>query len=229
VWGWILNLLIPISAVYAVFLGLSVRKRVFLVGTVLVAIVILNLFVKDRFGLISFYGSPSSLEFLFGLAIGALYLELGHMRPLYASALLVLGLAILVAGIKSHVSEDSERVWYWGTSSACLLASLISIEKHFGWIDFGILNNMGDASYSTILSHFFSLGFVNYIINAAQLYGVFGEVGLQSLLVASALAVGSLTYIYVERPWVNFIRRLEKANRGGTGNTRSSVTSQLVK
>lgn len=226
VWGWILNLLIPISAVYAVFLSSPVRKRVFFVGTTLVAVVALNLFVKDRFGLISFYGSPISLEFLFGLAIGAFYLELGHMRPLYASALFVLGLAILVAGIKSHVSEDSERVWYWGTSSACLLASLISIEKGLGWIDFGILNNMGDASYSTILTHFFSLGFVDYIINATRLSGVIGEAGAQILFFASAFAVGGLTYVYVERPWVNFIRRLEKAHRHEAGNIWRSMTGQ---
>ena len=226
VWGWILNLLIPISVVYALFLGLSVRKRVFYVGATLAAVVVLNLFVKDRFGLISFYGSPISLEFLFGLTIGAFYLELGHMRPLYASALLVLGLAILAAGIRSHVSEDSERVWYWGISSACLLASFISIEKGLGWIDFGILNNMGDASYSTILTHFFSLGFIGYIINATRLFGVFGEAGSQILFLVSALAIGSLTYVYVERPWVNFIRRLEKARRHETGNIWRSMPGQ---
>ncbi|HVX37325.1 MAG TPA: acyltransferase [Hyphomicrobium sp.] len=229
VWGWILNLLIPISVVYAAFLGLSVRKRVFLVGTTLGAIIVLNLFVKDRFGLVSFYGSPISLEFLFGLTIGALYLELGHMRPLYASAILVLGLAILAAGLKSHVSEDPARVWYWGTSSACLLAGLISIEKGFGWIDFGILNNIGDASYSTILSHFFSLGFVNCIINATHLFGVVGEAGSQIFFVVSALAIGSLTYIYVERPWVNFVRRLEKARRDSARNISNSVARQLVR
>jgi peptidoglycan/LPS O-acetylase OafA/YrhL len=229
VWGWILNLLIPISAIYALFLGFSVRKRVFFVGVALASVVVLNQFVRDRFGLINFYGSPITLEFLFGMTIGVFYLEFGHMRPLYASILLVLGLAIIAFGINEHVSEDSDRVWYWGISSVCLLAGLISIEKGLGWINFGILNNIGDASYSTILTQFFSLGLVNYIIISTHLSDVFGETGSQIFFLASALAVGSLTYVYIERPWVKLIRRLEKANGDGTGNIWSSVTGQLIR
>jgi peptidoglycan/LPS O-acetylase OafA/YrhL len=228
VWGWILNLLIPISAIYALFLGFPVRTRVFFVGAALLSVVVLNQFVRDRFGLINFYGSPITLEFVFGMTIGVFYLEFGHIRPLYASILVIVGLAIVASGIKLHISEASDRVWYWGISSVCLLMGLISIEKGLGWINFGILNNIGDASYSTILTQFFSLGLVNYIIVASHLSGVFGETGSQILFLVSALGVGSLTYVYIERPWVKFIRRLEKANRDG-GNIWSSVTSQLVK
>lgn len=215
VWGWILNLLIPISAVYALFLGFSVRNRVLFVGATIVSVVVLNQFGRDRFGLINFYGSPITLEFLFGMTIGIFYLEFGCIKPIYAAALLATGLAILAVGIKLHVSEDSDRVWYWGISSVCLLAGVISIEKGVGWINFGILNNMGDASYSTILTQFFSLGLVNYIINATRLSGILGEVGSQILFFVSALAVGSLAYIYIERPWVKFLRRMEDARRHG--------------
>lgn len=223
VWGWILNLLIPISAVYALFLRFSVRTRVFFVGVVLVSVVVLNQFGRDRFGLINFYGSAITLEFLFGMAVGVFYLEFGPIKPLYASALLVMGLAILAVGIKLHVSEGSDRVWYWGISSVCLLAGSISIEKGLGWINFRILNHMGDASYSTILTQFFSLGLANYIINATYLSAILGEAGSQILFFVSVLTVGSLTYIYIERPWVKFIRRIEDARRHGAGNIRRSI------
>ena len=151
IWGWILNLLIPISALYAATLSLPVRKRVYLLSAIILTFVVFNQVTHDRSGLINFYGAPVSLEFLFGLALGAIYLELGNLSPLHASLALVLGFAIFAAGIALHVSDGSNRVWYWGTSSACLLVGIVSIETEFGWFDLGILNGLADASYSTIL------------------------------------------------------------------------------
>jgi exopolysaccharide production protein ExoZ len=210
VFGWVLNYFIPLYAVYGVFLFLPMAKRVSAVCIVVILLVASHSYFPNAGRLLDFYGSPMMLEFLYGLVAGLIYVEWGGLVLLHACILLGVGLAIFAAGIFRSVSEESDRVVYWGLSGVAILMSLISIEKSAGWPGLGVLNDLGDASYSTYLTHVFTLAAVGDALGGTSLFRLIGETSSQVLLVASALAVGRLTYVYLEKPWLNVLNRVER-------------------
>ena len=97
-----------------------------------------------------------------------------------------------------------------GFPEVAILMSLISIENSAGWPRLGVLNDFGDASYSTYLTHVFTLAAVGDVLGGTSLFRLLGETSSQVLLVASALAVGRLTYVYLEKPWLNLLKHGER-------------------
>jgi len=210
VFGWVLNYFIPLYAVYGVFLFLPMAKRVAAVCIVVISLMALHAYFPNAGRFLDFYGSPMALEFLYGLVAGLIYVEWGGLVFLPACCLLGVGLAIFAAGMFESVSEESDRVVFWGLSGVAILMSLISIEKSAGWPKLGVLNDLGDASYSTYLTHVFTLAAVGDVLGGTSLFRLLGETSSQVLLVASALAVGRLTYVYLEKPWLNLLKHKQR-------------------
>jgi peptidoglycan/LPS O-acetylase OafA/YrhL len=102
-------------------------------------------------------------------------------------------------------SGGFERVFYWAVSGTGLLLVVLFIEQQWGWWNWGPFRELGDASFSIYLSNLFTLAVVTKGIQKAGLFAVLGVVGTQVLLVLSALAVGWLTSILVERPLHTYV------------------------
>lgn len=150
------------------------------------------------------YTSPLLLEFLAGAGIGVAYLRGNMITRKGAWLCITIGLGLFVLAIWRPGWAEGRAI-VWGLPSVFLVVGALGLETGRG--SFRTLNLLGDASYSTYLSHTFTLGVIGV------LWGRFGNGsalfdGLMFLfaLVASA-AIGILSYQLIEQPMDQWLRR----------------------
>lgn len=139
---------------------------------------------------------------------------LGQWLPLgLCVALLLVGILFAESGLLSQ--EQPVRVLAFGGAYSLLLLGLLNREKtqrEAGrqWTSRDLMVRMGDASYSTYLSHPFVFGLFGKLYLHLQPTGITAWVlVLVSLLVT--LAIGSVTHVLLEKPIIEIGKRLSKA------------------
>jgi exopolysaccharide production protein ExoZ len=178
------------------------------VGGVLGALVALRLLVGDASRLIDFYGFPIVLEFVAGMAIAWVYFVRESLPRGVIGAVALLSLLIFATGIWLGVSEQPSRVIFWGLGAAGLVLACLFVEKAYGWPNVPLLRHLGDASYSTYLSHLFTLSIVATVISKLSIFPWLGATGARVVMVGAALLAGSAIYVCIERPIHDALQRL---------------------
>ena len=204
--GWTLNYEMLFYAVFAPFLTLSRR-----VGTIGVALAVGALIAAGRTTQPSspqliFWTDPIMLEFIFGVALGALRTE-GVRLPRWTRLVLVAaGLALLVA---TGPDATAYRAVGYGSAASCLVASVVLTQAGPARAWFGVFwMLLGDASYALYLLHPFPMRGLREVW-ARLHFG--GEVGIASYIFASmvlAALLGILAHLAVERPLLRAARRV---------------------
>lgn len=204
--GWVLNHFAFFYLLFGSLLFMSTARRVLTVAVVLCVLLGLRAWWGDTNHLLNFYGSTVSLDFVFGMIVAWLFLARNE-SPWIIAAVLIAGVSIFAMGVLKHVSDGSDRAFYWGVADAAFLFVCVSIEKRWGWPKWRLLSRLGDASYSVFVSHLFTLALVTSILRALRIFPMLGVSGARVVFLAAAWVAGMAVYAAIERPLMRYLER----------------------
>ena len=164
---------------------------------------------------LDFLGNPIIIEFLFGIGISMLMRVTGPNRRLAVgvSTLVVLAVACqLILGF-GDISEAQliqngdlslQRAIIWGLPAAGIVyATLLFGNPSSQGPLRRFLAFLGDASYSIYLVHLLVMA----IFKVLQAKGLVSGDALIVLTILCSLAAGSLSYLFIEKPTIDFLKR----------------------
>jgi peptidoglycan/LPS O-acetylase OafA/YrhL len=217
--GWTLSYEFIFYFIFAASLFFDRVNRLLFIAASIVLVVGAGALTSPSNPTIRFVTDPLLLEFLMG--VGAyLYVLRAGSHTVASGALLLVGSAMLAC--VAYVNYSHYRVIVYGIPYMIFFAGLVSFERlmrsaacHAIGRAIGLL---GDASYSTYLSHPFALAAVGIILKRLHIHNL----GLAStfILVIASLGAGLACYFALERPltrWVGMV----------FGRSPAAVTSPL--
>jgi exopolysaccharide production protein ExoZ len=195
-----------------VALGLLVasnRLLVFIAGWAVLQIAMISIAVTSGCEFesgSSIFAHPAILEFLFGCTV-AVAIQRGVSH--FAVPALMLGILMLFIGASLDWQRGEllrwERVVAFGGGGALLVYGLITNELHNRFVLRG-LGWAGDASYSIYLWHLPVYWTANWTGMKWGIYAFMPRVMTPFVWMAFGLAIGVLSYCFVERPMLAAVR-----------------------
>jgi exopolysaccharide production protein ExoZ len=167
---------------------------------------------------LNFLGNPIILEFLFGIGISMMLQLTGSNRRLAVgiSVLVVLALAYQLIFGFGEISEAQriqsgelslQRAIIWGLPAAGIVyATLLFGSPSSEGPLRRFLAFLGDASYSIYLVHLL----VMVVFKVLQAKGLISSDPLIILSILCSLFAGSLSYLLIEKPTIDFLKRLRR-------------------
>jgi exopolysaccharide production protein ExoZ len=152
---------------------------------------------------------PATLEFIAGAAVG-LIVSGGAVR--FGKRCIVAGLILLVCGglfygpVVAFFDERWARVICLGLPFIPLVYGFAAIERNGMWPDFRWASKLGDASYSTYLSHVMTIHVLGRLFMMQPLHNLAIECLFVVACIVAANAVGMLSFRYLELPTLRFLR-----------------------
>ena len=160
--------------------------------------------------LVSLMSSPLTVEFIGGVLIG---LFVSNNRSSYGRFVLGVGVISLVAAFIRYVMyappNDTSliTVLTLGISFSLILYAGLSLENVRQWPKLRLLVMLGDASFSTYLSHVFVLSLLGRIFLYLPFSGWIAETAFILLSVGIANLVGIASYRWLERPSLKLLKK----------------------
>lgn len=164
--------------------------------------------------IMEFFLSTLPLEFMVGILI-CIYFKSSHYKPItypaaIAVTLMIASLALLALTLPYPVTErtltDNNRVIYYGIPAAVIFFCFLNIsQSKTKWIAAAI-NAIGDASYSTYLTHFLTIGAIKFV---AARTGIIESTNIYVLVVFSCAfctICGIAAHKIVEAPATRLFR-----------------------
>jgi exopolysaccharide production protein ExoZ len=170
----------------------------------------------------SLIGNPLTFEFIAGAVVG--FVILGKYKS-YGRLALGVGVASLVAGFVRYLyapPNDTSLITVitLGIPFSLILYAGLSFESARRWARVNWVVLLGDASYSTYLSHVFVLSLLGRMFSYVPFSGWVAETAFVLLCLAIANLVGIVSYQWLERP----ILRLCRVSLGGIARKRATTT-----
>jgi exopolysaccharide production protein ExoZ len=156
-------------------------------------------------------GSPLTFEFIAGAVVGFIVLD-GHNS--YRRIALGAGVVGLILGFVRYVlhapPNDTSLITVvsLGLPFSFILYAGLSFESMGRWPTSRSLVLLGDASYSTYLSHVIVLSLLGRMFSYVPFSGWASEIAFDSFCVALANLVGIGSYLWLERPSLKLCRAL---------------------
>ena len=205
--GWTLNF----EMLFYLFFGLTLWSakplRLPLLGLMLLGLYLVSGMVGTVSPL-SFYHKDMLFEFLAGAILGALHFERRPLSGGVALGLVVAGFAALL-GIEIVLGTPTPRIVLFGIPALLILGAALRAEASDAVPSWPLLNALGNASFSTYLTHGFVLAALRVVVAKLGLgsdAAVF-QIGFVLVALIVAPAVGLATYHGVERPLVRMAGR----------------------
>jgi exopolysaccharide production protein ExoZ len=206
--GWTLCFEMVFYSTVALFLvGGRLRRNVLLLALLVTAVIAARLL--DETAVTRFLTDPLFLEFGFGVALAT---NLGRLRaaPTWLGVALV-AVAVAIFGVESFalarqtlVFDEAGRVLVFGVPAAILVAGACICDRIVSGAVARRLAWMGDASYSTYLTH----EIVCIIVFSGLASLVSDPILVAGAAIVASLAVGAATYVFIERPILKELRRV---------------------
>jgi exopolysaccharide production protein ExoZ len=167
---------------------------------------------------LDFLGNPIILEFLFGIGISMMLQLTGPNRRLAVgiSVLVVLALTYQLIFGFSGISESKfiqsgelslRRAIVWGLPAAGIVyATLLFGNPSSEGSLKRFLAFLGDASYSIYLAHLLVMA----VFKVLQARGLVSGDPLIILSILCSLFAGSLSFLFIEKPTIDFLKRLRR-------------------
>lgn len=215
--GWTLNYEMAFYLLFAVMIGLSVRRPVLVMAGLLGVLALIGFFVPPIFAQAYFYTRTLLIEFVLGAGLCLVFRSGARLPTTAGAALMLLGLAgWLIAGLSLPVHDGTTnlRGLAWGVPAALILMAIAltpAISGAFEAPSASWLRRLGDASFSLYLCHLFvirilSIG-LRHVGLTAPPAGLF-----VALVIAGSCAAALGVHRLVERP----ILRLDHRWLGST-------------
>ena len=196
--GWTLCLEMLFYAIFALAILLGAPRLIFCL-LVFGLISLLHRCMPDVVAL-AFYQHSMVYDFALGIFIAWAWKKSGPVPRLLAPV------AMIPAFLVIFGETIGSGVWFYlarGMAAGAFVWSVAVLEPVWQGLRFlPFVKHLGDASYSTYLSHSFVVPFtvmalVNYLPPLVTLLAV----------VSSCAVTGSLSYIFIERPMISFFRK----------------------
>ncbi len=208
--GWTLNYEMFFYLVFSSTLLVAPRLRIPGLIAIFIALVATGWLIKPRAPILAVYTNSIVLEFVFGTLVGYAFatgrlFRIGHKM---AWALIASG---LVAGFMlSPYFGIVDRVIIYGLPAALVLSGCAALEAMGGVCEHPLLRLVGDSSYSIYLAHLYGVVFLLRFAWPLLGVGILGIWWVAFIFVgiASAVAIGILSYLFLERPLNRMGRRL---------------------
>ena len=208
--GWTLNYEMLFYACVWVGLLLCRRFPLALALFLLVCLYGLPRAVTSQEPLGEFLGSELVFEFALGVAAWRIHAARPSRRvkelPMFLVSVLAYGFMV---GAERHEFTGSRLVLFGIPSFLLVLcgSGLENLVRRSNRAVTSTLVSMGDASYATYLTHWFVIVlFRKVLAEQLHLFDFYSTTGMVVTLCA-ALAVGQVTYKYVDRPLCMFLKR----------------------
>lgn len=208
--GWTLNLEMCFYLVFALTLWSPIRKyQVWIVGAILLSDFLIGTAIHPAYNsLWWFYTRPLILEFWIGMLIA--HLAVTRTPPMSGPASLLLASAGILYAITPLSTAIGGSLMFMAGPVLCVIGVVWADRRNF-MPKLSPLELLGDASYSIYLTHIFTFGATRELwlrfrlvhdgsAISAFCYAIF------SLL--SVVAVALVTYHYIEKPSLKFLRQL---------------------
>ena len=206
--GWTLNYEMAFYVLFAA--GLLMRRRLLglaLTASILLTAVAAGALLRPMGTLTGFYTAPIILEFALGMALGLAIQALKPVRWLTIAscpiAMISFGLLIAVPSLW----PDVDRLFVFGLPAATLVGCALLMERAGVTVSSPLLRRLGDASYSTYLTHFFV---TQAATKAALSIGIAGIWEVSAMIIATFMMVavtGLIVHVTIERPMSRAARR----------------------
>lgn len=209
--GWSLNLEMYFYVLFALTLWAPLRRwAVVILGVLFTVLIVCHDATPIKVA--QFYMQPRIIEFWAGMALGWLYLR-GGMKasPVLALAAMAVGFGVLVASSLP-----------FQVPAMLVVAGMICLEGAGQVPRWPLLGYLGDASYSTYLSHSAAIEVAYQLWRHTHLSGaLFAPVGL-----IAAVCAGVLCYRYLETPLLTLWGRRspDRAAPSATGVAAAPAT-----
>ena len=206
--GWTLNFEVFFYLVFAALMTFRLSTRIVMMIILFSALILSDTLWHPDFTPLRFWADGQLFEFVMGCAIGWLYAN-GYLARVSVPAawLGIVGASVAFAVFGAN-SPDVPRVILFGVPAAALVAGAVCLDQH-GRIEFSVIwKFLGDASYSIYLVH---LTVIMVVAKVWTMAGLPTEGLLNALIFMSiSMTIGTLggiaSYLFVERPMVNFFR-----------------------
>lgn len=221
--GWTLNLEMTFYVLFALALFLPARARLYTVGAVLSGLALTGPALPHLPPIAAFYTSMLMVEFLFGMLIAQL-----SLTSVTARLSAPVGVVLVIGGVVGLWALDSYTVIYpagfsSAVAAAMIVLGMVSVEENGGIRRIGLLEAMGDASYSIYLTHLFTLSIVRTVwfkwTKGLLPPGGAPRVVFLIASLASSVLVGILIYRMVELPLLRACRAVLDRRRRASSET----------
>jgi exopolysaccharide production protein ExoZ len=217
--GWTLTYEMAFYVVFGIALLGAEQIRFWAIGAAFTLFVLLQPVIgNDKLHVLA---NPIILEFLFGVAIGRLWLS-GFRVPVYAAAGLML-LSALALASTDYIAPSLPRLIRWGVPGALLVAGSVFAESIFKNRSFAPLRLLGDASYSIYLWHILAIAALDGLLLKVKLPWPFHVIGVGLL----ALGLTVVLYFLIEKPLVQFFVKI--ARNGSAASLNKAANNQTSK
>lgn len=202
--GWTMNYEVFYFVTWGLVLFLPQKARVPAFGGLILSLVALGTLVKSDNPFLVFYTSPLTLEFVFGLLLGVWYKEGAPLPRSWGWVLLGLGFLALVSA--AHTTPWV-RVFQRGIPALMVLAGAITLERARPVPRIGVFALLGDASYSTYLTHSIILSAVGQVFARIPMPSpVAAGITYAMVGVGAAIAGSVIFHMLVERRLLKLMR-----------------------
>jgi peptidoglycan/LPS O-acetylase OafA/YrhL len=207
--GWTLNYEMFFYFVFGLCLLVPGRRARFIVLAVALGGLVLTGRLRPlNDPLLAHYTSPIMLEFLAGVAIGAIGVRLARLPALLATALIAAG--VLVIAHYAWAGPSAERFIELGIPAALIVVGSLAFEPKVRVAPNRLGVFLGDASYSIYLAHPFAER-IWYFATSQLLGGFISPLAVTLYVIGavlSGIAGGVVSYLVLERPLLAAGRRL---------------------
>jgi len=214
--GWSLTYEIYFYAVFALILAMRLPIHLGLLAWAAM-LVVLRVMVGDVFAsssVASAYASPLVAEFMMGALVGLAYRRGLSVGANAAGALGIAALGVLIILVAPAINLGERldlnvlRDLLFGVPAALMLYWLGARERLGTAQPPRWLVLLGDASYSTYLTHFIFLSVLGRVLHAAGISGVSGSLTITILGVIGANLTGVILFLTFERPTLRLLHRI---------------------
>ncbi|MEM6617602.1 MAG: acyltransferase [Pseudomonadota bacterium] len=203
--GWTLNYEMFFYAIFAFLLALPMRIAIPMVLAVLTSLSLIGFFAELP-GPLAFWTNSIILEFGFGVALASVFLSGVRLPALACVGLLLASIALFAFAPPFNFDVSSVRFLYFGVPAILLVASF-ALAKRSLFPTSKILVAMGDASYSTYLSHPFALAVIAILIGFGGLKEMLNPLLFVVLCTLVSAIGGQLVYWIIEKPLSRWARK----------------------
>lgn len=192
--GWTLNCEMLFYVLFAASKVLLPSRSMLLLTVILAGLAASHFIVSSRHAALTFWTDPIILEFAFG--IGAAELYLAGVRP---SATVTALFVLVGAGALAVLPEvPMWRLLLWGVPALLFVFGILSADRFVPFRQVRAIILIGDSSYSLYLTH--TLAIPAFAALLLHMPGLYGTVWPLLPMVGGSIAIGWLSYIFLELP-----------------------------